>query len=519
MRACAKNKRAQSVVRKGAKNSPLTTKLSPGSTMDTIAPLIELFRPAFSAPSFENFRFLMLAWLQCGEAKISRMLRSAARIAGLMPKHRGAPKHFSVFYRFFSRAKWSLDTLGAVMARAFEARLGDEVVVLVDDTVFRRTGPRILGAGVHYDPLSSTYSGTQGRKTRYCFGLRFVVVAVFVPFDWMRSGGIAIPVLFRLYRSPKTCSEDEHTKFTVLAARLIAVVEGWWSDKQLVVVGDRDYSCQTVLECLEESTQMVGRLPMDARLCDPDFEQTPGPGRPRKWGPRLAAPKQWAEDTSQSWRRVRVYIYGRQVCLLVKVLQAQWMRAPAERTLTVVLTRDPKGRLDDACFFRTQADCSVEQVLIPMSLRWTLEGCFRDVKQHLRLEEVQNGFSRGSERADTTRPGPQADRGRTPRASRRTIPVGMLAYGLVVLWYLDHGKPVLDLKRARLMAPWYTQKTTLSVGDMLRAFRRQMEREGFSNTRTEGGFDENKLHDEVSTPLPKSAGGQLPARIRRRSRA
>lgn len=511
MRSVAENKKAQKVVRLGVPSRPITTPLDLDSNVDTIAPVIELFRPAFSAPTFANFRFLMLAWLKCGQAKISRMLRLAGQMAGLFPKHRGQPKHFSAFYKFFSQAKWSLDGLGRILSRAFEARLGDRVVILVDDTVFRRTGPRILGAGVHYDPLSSTYSGKQGRQTRFCFGLKFVVVAIFVPSGWMRCGGIAIPLFFRLYRSPKTCSEEEHTKFTVLAVELIRVLEELWGDKQLVVCGDRDYSCQTVLHGIDAGTEMVGRLPMDARLCDPDFEQTPGPGRPRKWGYGLPKPKELAADTSHPWRRVWLYIYGGQVTLWVKTMQAQWKRAPAERTLTVVVTRDPKGRIDDACFFRTRAGCSVEEVLIPASLRWTIESCFRDTKQHLRLEDVQNGFARGAERADTTQPGPQPEPGRKPKASRRTIPVGMLAYGVVVLWYLDHGKPLMDIQWARYLAPWYAHKHTISFGDMLQAFRRQMEVEGFWQTRPEVGFDENKITDIPAHPPPGPYGARAAA--------
>lgn len=491
-------------------NQPLTTTLDPASKMDTIVPTIEKFRSVFTSPSFCNFRFLIVAWLKCGQAKISSMLRLVGRLAELVPQRNGEPKHFSVFYRFFTRAQWSLDELGHVLARAFESRLPDgKVVALVDDTIFRRTGPRILGGGVHHDPLASTYSGKRGRTNQFCFGLRFVVVAIWVPVGFMRAGGVAIPVLFRLYRTPKSCSTDEHTKFTVLGARLLQIVEQWWSDRQIVVVGDRDYACSTVLKRLDTDTEMVGRLPMDAALYDPDFEPTKGRGRPRKWGDRLPSPTELAEDDSCPWKIERLYIYGRQVTLMVKTMQAQWKPAGADRLLTVVLTRDPLGRLDDACFFRTRSDCSVNEVLVPASQRWSLESCFRDCKQHLGLEGVQNGFARGTTRADTTQPGPQPEPGRSPTASRRTVPVGMYAYGIVILWYLNHGRPLMDIMRARAFAPWYNHKATISFGDMLQAFRRQLDIENLIGTRSEGWFGE-KRSSELSPGSPTGPFGPHP---------
>jgi len=500
------NKKAQRMVGSDDNYRPTTTTLDLDSTMNTLMPIIEMFRPAFSAPTYENFRYLIVAWIRCGQAKISDLLRARRHLAGLVPKQNGEPKHFSVFYRFFTRRNWNLDRLGRILARAFESRLGDEVYVLVDDTIFRRSGPQILGGGVHYDPLASTYSGSSGRQTRYAFGLKFVVLAIWVPVGFVRSGGLAVPILFRLYRTPKTCSDEAHTKFTVLGAELVGLVEDWWPDRRIINIGDRDYASSTMLTRVANDTEVVGPLPMDARLCDPDFEQTPGPGRPQKWGPDLASPKELMADESIPWRPVQLSMYGEQVTLQVKTIQAQWKCAPADRTLTVVVTRDPSGRLDDRAFFRTRADASIEEVLVPMSTRWGLETCFRHTKQHFRLEEVQNGFQRNETRADTTEPGPRADPDRDPTASRRTIPVGMLAYGVVILWYLNHGNPAQDIQWARYLAPWNTQKTTISFRDMLQSYRRQIDIEGFSETRPEDRVFEKTPDDFGLDPPPGPYG-------------
>jgi len=68
----------------------------------------------------------------------------------------------------------------------------------------------------------------------------------------------------------------------------------------------------------------------------------------------------------------------------------------------------------------------------------------------------------------------------------------MIAYGFVVLWYLKHGNPDEDVRRARQLAPWYTQKWAVSFRDMLEAFRRQMEIERLWQTPEKGGFGEKE---------------------------
>ena len=98
MRPFIEKKKARRVVRIGAKLHRNTT-LSLDSTMNTLVPLIEMFRPAFTAPTYADFRYLMLAWLKCGRTKLSELIRAGRHMTGLLPRRNGEPKHFSAFYR------------------------------------------------------------------------------------------------------------------------------------------------------------------------------------------------------------------------------------------------------------------------------------------------------------------------------------------------------------------------------------------------------------------------------------
>jgi hypothetical protein len=69
----------------------------------------------------------------------------------------GSTKHFSTFYRLFSEARWSRDALGRVLFALVEPGLeAGPIYLALDDTLARKRGPKVFGAGMHHDPLLST---------------------------------------------------------------------------------------------------------------------------------------------------------------------------------------------------------------------------------------------------------------------------------------------------------------------------------------------------------------------------
>lgn len=267
--------------------------------MDTVRSLVQIFRPVFTAPTFENAVYLLLSWIETtGRAQISEFLRVRRCMASLVPRRlNGKWKNFSVFYRFFSEAKWTLDELGKCLVRGLAWALpeGKELKLLVDDTFQQRTGPRILGAGMHYNGSESTYGGQGGARPQIDFGLSFVVLAVWVPIDCVEAGGLAIPVMFRLYRPCKQTSEEEYQKRTELAAEMLEIGVEWFDHNQIVVAVDNEYSSKTTLKGRPEPVDIVGRLQGRNVVYDPEFEQKER-GRPRKWGPRLGRLDEVAEN-------------------------------------------------------------------------------------------------------------------------------------------------------------------------------------------------------------------------------
>ena len=408
----------------------------------------------FTQPSFQNFLTLLAGWVFCmGRHTVTGLIVAAGAVE---------TKHFSCFHRFFSRAVWNFDSLGSVvlkLALRFVPE-GEPVLLAVDDTLGRKTGRHIWGAGMHHDPLRSTPV-----RPVFSFGHSWVVLSIIVPLPCVKHRFFAIPILFRLYRrkakqrppgrpngerkSTGEATPDEHRTRPELAVEMLAIVAEWLNGRRLRVVGDSEYSGKSISRKLPETADLVGRMPMDAALYAEPPARRPGrTGRPRKKGERLPNPAGLAKSRKVSWVKVRVAIYGRKVRVWYKSVRALWYNSAGARLLSIVVVHDPSGKRRDDCFFTTDLSMKPTGIVETISNRWALEVTFRDAKQSLGFEEPQS---------------------RTRKAVERTAPMAFVLYGLTVLWYAEHGEALRE--KWFVKRPWYRKKRGASFADMLATLR------------------------------------------------
>lgn len=426
---------------------------------DTFGELLGAFRNCFTTPSYANFCALVLGWVQC----LGRHTITAVALAsGVL-----ARRHISAVHRFFGRARWSLDAVGRVL---FELALrwlpaDGPILLVLDDTLARKSGKCVSLASMHHDPLLSSPG-----KGFCSFGHVWVVLAVWLPLPMQPQRGFALPVAFRLYTgsrrggqgdaaSRRTTGRRQRTAQAAvssapavtkleLARGLLTLVGSWAPERTFYVVADSLYAGRAVLEHRPANVQLISRLRLDAALWTPPAPRRPGQnGRPRRRGSRLPSPQALAA-TRQHWHRLALTLYGRPVTPLVFRLTALWYIAQRTQPLRIVVVRDPSGRRRDEAFFCTDCSVSVAFILSSYAHRWTLEVAFHDVKQCLGFEHPQS---------------------QTPQAVRRTAPLAFVSYDLVLLWSAlraRQGQPVGWVER-----PWYRSKTTPSFADMLMAIR------------------------------------------------
>lgn len=441
----------------------------------TVPPSVQVllanFTSCFSSRGFQNFVALITGWIACqGRHHISRVIQAA--------RGPGREKHHSALYRFLSRGSWTPDSLGKVLFKLLLPLLPKEITSIVDDTLNHKSGPHIFGTAMHYDAVQSNYGrGTSaGRKAVFAFGHNWVVLAVWLPLPWGTRRGVAIPILFRLYRSKKRCPQAKYRKRTELATELVQLLASWLpEERRLHVVADNEYSCKTLVKALPRRTNYTGPLPMDAALYSQPGGYN-GKGRPRCKGKRLPSPEALAGQRSKPWKKLTLTIYGRSVTVFVKSQRCLWYTVAGIKLIRMVVTRDPAGRIDDRAYFSTEHKLAETAILVQFSRRWEIEVAFRNGKQAIGLQDPQNGWWRrkaGSPRPKK-RPGPNPRGHRGEKAINHTMALAFAAYALVIIWYLKNGKPTVDVERARMEAPWYRHKAAPSYADMLAAFRREL---------------------------------------------
>ena len=162
--------------------------MSPLIVPETSEPLLAAIQPGFSAPSYRNFCLLASGRIDC---QGRRTITAVVLATGAVGTH-----HFSVFHRFFTRARWQLDAVGRVVFNLAPAWVPADqpLLVLVDDTLARKSGKSVSLATLHHDPLLLS-----ARKPFCSFGHVWLVLALWVPVPLGSSRGFALPLLFRLY--------------------------------------------------------------------------------------------------------------------------------------------------------------------------------------------------------------------------------------------------------------------------------------------------------------------------------
>lgn len=402
--------------------------------------LVQGLGPAFTQPSLRNAVVIFAGWvLTNGQHAVTQAL-VATDVAG--------KRHHEAFHRFFSRGTWRPDELGRLLFDRLTRLLpeGAPVRVAIDDTLAIKKGPQVFGLGSHIDAVRSTKAFRV-----FAFGHIWVTLAVVVTVPFSKRPW-ALPILFRLYRNKKEslAKGDQYRKKTELAREMLDVFVTW-TEGRVFVCMDSAYCNDTVLRNLSVRLKVVGAMRPDAVLTTRPVSKLPlRSGRPRVRGEPLPKPEQLARCTQIPWQTCNAFLYGQLDVVYYKSLCAQWYRACGSRLLRIVVVRVDGGRIPFRVFFSTDLDLTVAQILECYASRWSIEVCFRDMKQLL-------GFADSSARTRT--------------AVERTAPFVGYIYTTLVIWF--HGIHASELALPPLR-PWYPHKVGFCFADVLRAAQRTL---------------------------------------------
>lgn len=390
--------------------------------------LLEQTRTVFRAPSFAIFTTLLTGWV-CAPGRRT----ITAMIAVADPAGRRA---HDAYHRFVRDGDWHMSALWRVLAIHAIGRFAPTGTVSLDcdDTLFHKAGRHVEGAGVFRDAVRSTV-----RRVVYALGLNLVVITLRVQPPW---GGcpIAVPVNARVHRKGEATSTVQH------ATAMLRELASWLPGRCIQLCADGAYA--TLAGADLPRTELTSRLRRDAALYQPAPPRTGKRGRPRTKGERLPTPPRLAEQTTpKDWQKVSVDVRGTTVQRLVHVRDVLWYAVNKHDLLRLVIVRDPDGVQPDDFFVTTDTTATGAEVASRYAGRWSIEVCFRDVKQDLGGQQPQSWKRRGPERAAC---------------------LSLWLHALIWCWYLDSH----PTGRTWTPRPWYTTKATPSFLDALAALRR-----------------------------------------------
>jgi hypothetical protein len=413
----------------------------PGLTLPaSLAGLLGALRPCFTAPSFRTF---------CGlTAGLAGQVRRRTVVGMLLGADLARAWPHDRAHYFFARARWQADDLGLAVARLVVLLLvppAGPLTVAVDDSVFRRSGRKVYGAGWQYD-------GSSPSLNKLSFGTCFVTCGIVVRLPFC-TRPVCLPVLARLvlpgkkprvkYR--KKAAPAPGTKVAA-AAGLVTLLAAAFPGRAIDVVADAAYHGPAIKH-LPPAVTWTCRLRANAVLYGLAPPRPSGTrGRPRRKGDRLGTPGQLAAATG--WVPATVRIYRHDQDLHLADITCLWYGCLDTRTVRVILARSDAGLL---ALVSTDLAASAAALIERYAGRWSIEQAFADARNVLGAGEARN---------------------RAPRAVERTVPFALLTCTLVIVWYARHGHSPARITARSHAQPWYPAKTEPAFEDMLTQLRR-----------------------------------------------
>jgi hypothetical protein len=404
-------------------------------------PVLSMFRPAFSTPTYHRFLVLVFAAiLTTGRRTVTNLFRTVRyQMQG----------HVSSYHRVFSQRRWST----WVLARVLITFLLDHIVppgpVLLagDDTVTEHPGPKVFGKGRHRDGVRSTHS-----YTAYCWGHKWVVVSVLVKLPFATRPW-ALPVLVALYRPPEwdRVQGTHHKTPAHMARLLLARLIRWFPDRHFVFVGDSGYgTSETARFCYQHRHHLtlVSKFYGDAALYEPPPPRTRHTmGRPRVKGQKLASPHEVVANTAKRTRLTVIWYGGAIRDIEVATGTGHWYRI-GEALVEVrwVYVHDCTGTHRDEYFFTTDLNMCPKQIVECYTQRWSIETTFQECREYLKLE---------------------SPKGYGQQTVLRFTPCLFGLYTVVVLLYLQLPHPSSTHR-----AVFWRGKATVTFSDMMTCVRR-----------------------------------------------
>jgi hypothetical protein len=248
--------------------------LPDGTIPGSLADLLAVFRSCFTAPTFTTFSGMVV-----GSIAQTRRRTVCGMVLGACLERIW---HHARAHRFFAAARWCTDAVGLVLIDLIVNLLlppGSAITVVVDDTLFKRSGKKAFGVAWHHD------GAAKGPKP-IGFGNCWVVAGIVLELPFL-SRPVCLPVLARLWRPRRTGK-------IAFAREMVEAVAARYPDRTVHGLGDAAYvgehlrglNGQITWTSRLKVTSVLHELPRQRRGGAPFGPAAQRPGRVRGGHPR-----------------------------------------------------------------------------------------------------------------------------------------------------------------------------------------------------------------------------------------
>ena len=397
-------------------------------------------------------------------------------ITGLLSSSGKQFQDWTAEYRLFGKSRVDVSRIFQTITSTSLKELGTDqmIVVHMDDTLLRKRGKKIYGAGWRRDPLGPPF------HTNFIWGQRFIQLSMSLPEAEGPSRSSAIPVDF--FHCPtaikpgkkaeppaweKYKEEQKQLKLSIQGVNRLqnlrdTLDQNGAEDRELIACVDGSYTNGTVLKNLPNKITLIGRTRKDTKLyCIP--KNQPITGRKRTYGEELPTPEEIRQSDKYHYQEVRAWAAGKIHNFDIKVVKGvRWRTAGGKHDLQLVVIRPLGYRLTKksttlyrkpAYLICTDPNLDIKKLLQAYLWRWEIEVNIRDEKTIMGCGEEQV---------------------RTPESVERVPAFKVAIYALLKLAaqraMKDKGMPVLPKPK------WYVTKPTqrITTSEMVNTFRMQL---------------------------------------------
>lgn len=369
------------------------------SLLEAFISITQLWRPGFiSIQSFQNARDYACAII--GSFGLKKTLTNISISTGNLDKKPSA------IYKFFSKRKWSPDSLfNPILKQCLPYFKKGYVAIGVDDSKFKKTGKHIPHTSWHRDPMSPPF------HVNLMWGLRFLQFSVLLPlYNSMGVPCRAIPISFvdappvkkpgkkAIKEAKKNYIQAKMTHnlssiFVTQAKKIKNVLnELGFSRLKIIFVCDGSF-CNTI--CMTMSlarSEILARCRKNASLC---FAATKE-GR-RKYSAKKFTPESVRQDKSVHYKTGEFFYGGQYRRVRYKeVSNVLWQRITQLRRLRLIVIAPipymkgkKKNYRDPGYLLTTDLVTPIEELIQIYLDRLQIEYNFRDEKSIIGVGEAQ----------------------------------------------------------------------------------------------------------------------------------